>query len=49
MIVEPTSDDTVSLVFWTNKVTVEPIEDVEFEWSNVVEEFATDMVAEYDG
>ena len=45
---EPTSDEVVSLVLWTNKVTVEPIEDVEFECSNAIEEFDTDMVAEYD-
>lgn len=49
MIVEPTSDDMVSLVLLTNKVTAEPIEDVEFECSSVIEEFDTDMVAEYDG
>lgn len=43
-IVELRLDDIVSLV-----LTKEPIDDVKFERSRVVEEFDTDMVAEYDG
>lgn len=44
-IVELRLDDIVSLVL----LTKEPIDDVKFERSRVVEEFDTDMVAEYDG
>lgn len=43
------SDDMVGLVLLTNKVPAEPMEDVEFERSKVLEGFDTDMVAEYDG
>lgn len=43
MNVELTLDDIVSLDLLTKVVTIEPIDDVEFTRSRMVEEFDTDM------
>ena len=48
LIVNLTSDDTVSLALLTKVVKLESIDDVKFELSRVLEEFDTGMVPECD-